>query len=111
MAAVSTFSPQEALQVFLIIVLPAGSEEHEVLQTGSIHEAILLVNSFTMIHLKCIGIQIIWVVKIRNTSEVVLGPQYSSCHHTDNGPVGLGQYNSLGEYCDPVFLIFIFNRV
>ena len=22
-------------------------------------------------------------------------------HHTDPGPMGLGQYNSLGEYCGP----------
>ena len=22
-------------------------------------------------------------------------------HHTDRGPMGLGQYNSLGEYCGP----------
>ena len=33
-------------------------------------------------------------------------------HHTDRGPMGLGQYNSLGEYCDPhtassVFLILV----
>ena len=42
-----------------------------------------------------------WIVKIRNTSEAVLGPQYTLGHHTDHGPVGLGQYDSLGEYCDP----------
>ena len=33
-------------------------------------------------------------------------------HYTDSSPMGLGQYNSLGEYCDPyttfsVFLILI----
>ena len=33
-------------------------------------------------------------------------------HHTDRGPMGLSQYNSLEEYCDPhtassVFLIVI----
>ena len=54
-----------------------------------------------------------WVVKIRNTSEAALGPQYTLGHHTDCGPMGLGQYNSLGEYCGPhtassVFLILIF---
>ena len=53
-----------------------------------------------------------WVVKIRNTSEAVLRPQYSAWHYTDCGPVGLGQYNSLGKYCDPhtassMFLILI----
>ena len=36
-------------------------------------------------------------------------------HHTAYSPVGLGQYNSLGEYCDPytassVFLILIYPR-
>ena len=34
-------------------------------------------------------------------------------HHTDRGPVGVGQNDSLGEYCDPhtatsVFLILLF---
>ena len=53
-----------------------------------------------------------WVVKI--TSETPQR-QYSGYntplgHHTDRGPTGLGQYNSLGEYCGPctassVFLI------
>ena len=33
-------------------------------------------------------------------------------HHTENSPMGLGQYNSLAEYCDPhtapsVFLILV----
>ena len=33
-------------------------------------------------------------------------------HHADHGPMGLGQYNSLGEYCDPhtassVFLVLV----
>ena len=33
-------------------------------------------------------------------------------NHTDCGPMGLGQYHSLGEYCDPhtassVFLILL----
>ena len=36
-------------------------------------------------------------------------------HHTDRGPMGLVQYNSLGEYCGPhtassVFLIMIRHR-
>ena len=53
------------------------------------------------------------VVKTRNTSEAVLRPQYIPLsHHTDCGPMGLGQYNSLGEYCGPhtalsVFLILV----
>ena len=55
-----------------------------------------------------------WVVKIRNTSEAVYsGHKTPLGHHTDRGPMGLGQYNSLGEYCGPhtassVFLILIF---
>ena len=36
-----------------------------------------------------------WVVKIRNTSEAVLGQQYTPW--PDRGPMSLGQYNSLGE--------------
>ena len=48
-----------------------------------------------------------WVVKIRNTSEAVFRSQYT------RGAMGLGQYNSLGEYCGPhtassVFLILVF---
>ena len=39
--------------------------------------------------------------KIRNTSEAVIRPQYPLGHHTDGGPMGLGQCNSLGEYCGP----------
>ena len=40
-----------------------------------------------------------WVVKIRNTSEAVVRSQHSLGHHTNHGPTGLGQYDSLGEYC------------
>ena len=37
-------------------------------------------------------------------------------HHTDHGPMDLGQYNSLGEYCGPhtafsVFLVIFKERV
>ena len=61
------------------VLLPAESEEHEVLQTGSIHVPILpscqfLYNSTFQVH-RYLGI--IWVVKIRNTSEAVLRPQYT----------------------------------
>ena len=53
-----------------------------------------------------------WVVKIRNTSEAVLRPQYTPGYYTDRGSMGLGQYNILGDYCDPntapsVFLILL----
>ena len=37
----------------------------------------LLVDSFTIGHFKCINSEYIWVVKIRNTSEAVLRPQYT----------------------------------
>ena len=61
-----------------VCLLLAGSEEHEVLQTWSIYAAILLLlNSFRTVHFKYTGIEIIWVVKIRNTSEAVLRPQYT----------------------------------
>ena len=48
-----------------------------------------------------------WVVKVKDSGHnTPLG------HHTDCSPMGLGQYNSLGKYCDPhtassVFLILI----
>ena len=58
--------------------LPIRSEEHEVLQTGSIHVAILpSCQSFTIVHFTCIDNDFNKVVKIRNTSEAVLRPQYS----------------------------------
>ena len=90
----------------IYILLPAGSEEHEVLQTRSIHVAILPSCQFHYNStFKCIDIEIIWVVKTRNTSETVLRP--------DRGPMGLSQYDGLGEYCGPhtassVFLILIY---
>ena len=54
-----------------------------------------------------------WVVKIRNTSETVR-QQYILSHYTECGPIGLGRYISLGEYCGPhtdssVFLISSLN--
>ena len=36
-----------------------------------------LADSFTIGHFKCINSEYIWVVKIRNTSEAVLGPKYT----------------------------------
>ena len=55
-----------------------------------------------------------WVIKTRNSPEVVLGNSNNIPlgHHTDLSPMGLGQYNSLGEYYGPhnassVFLILI----
>ena len=41
---------------------------------------------------------VIMAVLIRNTSGAVIRPQYTPWP-TDLGPVGLGQYDSLGEYC------------
>ena len=54
-----------------------------------------------------------WVAKIRNTPEAVFRPSTPLGHYTDPGPMGAGQYNSLGEYCVPhtaseVFLIIIY---
>ena len=35
-------------------------------------------------------------------------PQYTLCHHTCHGPMGLGQYNSLVEYCGPHAASYVF---
>ena len=48
-----------------------------------------------------------WVVNLRNNTTID--------HHTDHGPMGLGQSNSLGEYCGPhtassVFLISLMSH-
>ena len=56
---------------------PTGSEERGVLGVGSIHGAILpfcqyMINIALQVHT-----QYSWLVKIRNTSEVVLRPQYT----------------------------------
>ena len=59
-------------------LLPTGREEHGVLQTGSIHVAILpSCQSFTIVHLSAFNCAFILVVKIRNTLEAVLRPQYA----------------------------------
>ena len=57
-----------------------------------------------------------WVIEIRNTSEAVLRSQYTLGHYNDCSPMGRGQYNGLGEDCDPhiassVFLILLFNGI
>ena len=83
--------------------------EREVLGVGSIPVAILPscqeMKTIAMIMQRN---EYSLVVKKRNTSEEVQNTMLG--HHTDCGPKGLGQYNSLGEYCDPhtassVFLI------
>ena len=53
-----------------------------------------------------------WVVKIRNTSEATIHPLAIKL----TGPMGLGKYNSLEEYCGPhtassVFLILVWALV
>ena len=52
-------------------------------------------------------------VKIRNTSEAVLRPQYTPWPSFFHSPLGLGQRYGLAAYCGPhitssVFLISIF---
>ena len=60
------------------ILLPTGSEEREVLWVGSIHVSILLsCQDMLNIELQLHKHEYSWVVKIRNTSEAVLGPQYT----------------------------------
>ena len=89
------------------------SSNDEVLQVGSIQErnrptSGLSLNSANRKYtLKWYS----WVVKIRNTSEAQYSVQNTLLGH--HGPMGLGQYNSIGEYCGPhtassVFLISIF---
>ena len=53
-----------------------------------------------------------WIVQIRNTSRQYSGHNTPLGHYTDCSPMGLGQYNGLGEYCSPhtassVFLILL----
>ena len=84
-------------------LLPTESEEREVLGVRSI-----LVERFP----SCQDMETIimqrheysWVVKIRNTSEAVLRPQYTLGHYADRGPMCIGQYSSLGP-SSSVFLI------
>ena len=65
-----------------------------------------------VLHYNCMNLNIVQkVVKIRNTSEAVLMPQYSPWSSYCPGS-GLGQYDSIGEYYDPhtassVFLILL----
>ena len=52
-----------------------------------------------------------WVVKIRNTSEA--GHNSPRSHHTESGPMGLGQYNSPGSIVALILppLCFLYNYV
>ena len=95
----------------LALLLPTGSEEKEVLGVGSIPVAILpFFQDMKTFALQCREINIV--------GEYSPQRQYSGHntplgHHTDRGPIGLGQYDSLGEYCNPhtassVFLILLF---
>ena len=102
--------PHTASSVFLILLLPIGSEK-EVLGLG-----VFPLQYFPL--LKTIALYLHryeynWVVKTPHCPQ----RQYSGHnthlgHNTDRGPMGLGQYNRLGEYCGPhtassVFLILI----
>ena len=59
------------------LLLGAGREEHGILQTKSIHVAILLnlVNSFTLTNIKSINSEKLWVVEIRNTKLAIYSQQ------------------------------------
>ena len=90
------------------VLLPTGSEEREVLGVRSIPVAILP----SCQNMKTMDIGYCRVVKIRNTSRQYSGHNIPLGHHTDRGPMGLGQYDGLGEYCGPhtassVFLILL----
>ena len=55
----------------LFNLLTTGSEEHEVLQTGSIHVVILpSCYFFTIVHIKCPNCASFWVINVRR-------PQYA----------------------------------
>ena len=96
-----------------IDLLPTGSEEREVLGVGSIPVAILpSCHDMNPIALHLHEHEYSWVVKIRSTSEAVLRSQYSPWPSYGLRPMGLGQYDGLGEYCGPhtassVFLILL----
>ena len=61
-----------------LILLPTGSDEREVLGVESIPVAILpSCQNMETIALSLLKHAYNWVVKIRNTSETVLRPQYS----------------------------------
>ena len=59
-------------------LLPAGSEQHEVLLFGNIYEEVLQACHQTVqIEKNTLKYWYSWVVKKRNTSEAVLRPQYT----------------------------------
>ena len=94
-----------------LYLLPTGSEESGVLWIGSIPGAILSsCQDMTIIALQLHEYTCSWVVKnkkhLRDSTQAIIHPLAI----TDRGPMGLGQYNSLGEYYGPhtassVFLI------
>ena len=102
------------MQIYVFLI-PSGSEEGGVLTVGSIPVAILpSCQNFKTIALYLHKHEHSWVLKIRNTSDAVVSPQYT--HNTDRGTMGLGQYNSLMEYCGPhtassVFLILVYRQI
>ena len=62
----------------MLYLLPTGSEERGVFRVGSIPVAILpSCQNIKTIALYLIKHEYDWVVKIRNTSEAFLRPQYS----------------------------------
>ena len=108
---------QDLLKVYstaltIYCLLPTRSKERGVLGVGSIPVAIL---SFYQ-DMKTIASYLhkySWIVKKRNTSMQCACHNTPLGHDTDDDPMVIGQYNSVGEYCGPhtassVFLIFIF---
>ena len=98
-------------------LLPTGSEEREVLRVGSIPVAILpSCRNMKTIALYLHTHEYSWVVKMRKPQRQYSGHNTPLGHHTNRGPMGLGQYNSLGEYCrlstaSSVFRILIWARI
>ena len=87
-----------------VCLLPAGSEEYDVLQTATIHVAI--VPSCQLLY------NTIHLAKIETPKRQYSGHNIPLGHHTDCGPLGLVQYHT---YCGPhtassVFLILLLLR-
>ena len=82
------------------ILLPTRSEKRGVLGVRSIPVAILLPSqNVRNVALLLRKHAYSWVVKIRTPQRQYSGHNTPLGHHTDRGPMGLGQYDGLGKYC------------
>ena len=102
--------PQGANHHFNVNLLPTRSEEREVFGVRSISAAILPSRQ----DMKSIALwlhthEYSWVVKkrkhLRGCTQAKINP---FGHYTDRNLMGLGQYDSLGEYCGPHTASYVF---